>query len=54
MKIHELNSQGTIGVVIPKDIAEMLGWESGQDVLVTTTDDDTVIKLTNKTLRSKE
>ena len=53
MKIHELNSQGTIGVVIPKDIAEILGWKAGQDVIVTTTDNDCIIKLVNKTLKDK-
>lgn len=53
MKIHEINSQGTIAIVIPKDIAEMLNWKAGQDVIVATTEDDTVIKLVNKTLRTK-
>lgn len=53
MKIHEINAQGTIAVVIPKDVAEMLGWKAGQDVIVSTTEDDTVIKLINKSLRNK-
>ena len=53
MKIHKINNEGTIAVVIPKDIAEMLNWKCGQDVIVNTTEDDTVIKLVNKTLRNK-
>ena len=52
MKIHKINSQGTIAVVIPKDLAEMLGWKDGQDVIVSPTEDKAVLKLFNKTLKS--
>lgn len=52
MKIHKINSQGTIAVVIPKDLAEMLGWKDGQDVIVSPTEDNAVLKLFNKTLKS--
>ena len=51
MKIHKINKEGTIAVVIPKDMAEMLGWKDGQDVIVTPGEEDYVIKLTNKTLK---
>lgn len=49
MKILELNSQGTIAVVIPRDIATLLGWEKGQDVTVLPTEDVTTVKLVNTT-----
>lgn len=52
MKIHKINSQGTIAVVIPKDLAETLGWKEGQDVIVSATEDDTVLKLINKSLKN--
>ena len=52
MKIHKINAQGTIAVVIPKDLAEMLGWKDGQDVIVSPTEDNAVLKLFNKTLKN--
>ena len=52
MKIHKINSQGTIAVVIPKDLAEMLGWKEGQDVMVTPTEDNAILKLFNKSLKN--
>ena len=51
MKIHKLNREGTMAVVIPKDTAEILGWKIGQDVLVVTTENDYEIKIVNKTLK---
>lgn len=51
MKIHKLNREGTIGIVIPKDTADILGWEIGQDVLVVTTENDYEIKVVNNTLK---
>ena len=46
MKIQKLNSQGTIAVVIPKDIATSLNWKEGQTVIVSVTADKQ-IKLIN-------
>ena len=37
MKLHKINKEGTIAVVIPKDIADVLGWKEGQDVIVNMT-----------------
>lgn len=54
MKIHSLNSSGTMAVVIPKNLADMLGWEPGQDVVVIPTPDECVVKVINKTLKDKK
>ena len=51
MKLHKINKEGTLAVVIPKDMADALNWKEGHDIIVNSTDDDTVIKLVNKTLR---
>ena len=50
MKIHTLNSQGTIAVVIPKQVAKRLGWEEGQEVFVDTTPEAFKLMLVNQTL----
>ena len=49
MKIQKLNSQGTIAVVIPKDIATSLNWKEGQNVIVSVTE-DRQIKLINTSI----
>lgn len=49
MKLHKINKEGTIAVVIPKDIASVLGWEEGQDVIVNMTDNDCKLFLLNMT-----
>lgn len=54
MKIHRLNSSGTLGVVLPMDIAKSLGWREGQDVIVLTTEDDYKLVIRNMTLQNKE
>jgi AbrB family looped-hinge helix DNA binding protein len=53
MKLHKANTNGSLSVVIPKDIAELLGWKEGHEIVVSPTEDDMVIKLYNKTLRNK-
>lgn len=54
MKLHRINNQGTLAVVIPKDIAQMLGWKEGHDIIVATTNDDTCIHLVNRALRNNQ
>ena len=54
MKIHKINGQGSLAVVIPKDIATVLGWKQGQDVVVNTTNDDSIIKIVNKSLHIRK
>ena len=54
MKIHCLNSSGTLGVVIPMDVAKALGWKEGQDVVVLTTEDDSKLILRNITLQGEK
>lgn len=49
MKLHKVNKEGSIAVVIPKDIASVLGWEEGQDVIVNMTDNDCKLFLLNMT-----
>lgn len=39
MKIVKLNTQRTIAVAIPKDIATSLNWKEGQTVIVSVTAD---------------
>ena len=51
MKIQKLNKQGTLGIVIPKDIAEALGWKAGQEVIVDMTDFAHIIGIHNITLK---
>jgi len=53
MKLHKINKEGTIAVVIPKDIADVLGWKEGQDVIVNMTDDDCKLFLLNMTLKGQ-
>lgn len=50
MKIHKINKEGTIAVVIPKDIAKMLNWKEGQDVIINMTQFDYKLNLVNRTL----
>ena len=54
MKIHRLNSAGSLAIVIPKQIADCLGWEEGQDVIVTPTEKDSVIQVLNMQIREQE
>lgn len=54
MKIHCLNTSGTLGVVIPMDIAKSLGWKEGQDVIVLTTDTDSKLVIRNMSLENTE
>lgn len=54
MKIHKLNSSGSLGIVLPMDIAKALGWKEGQDVIVLTTDQDFKLVVRNMTLENKE
>lgn len=54
MKIHCLNSTGTLGVVIPMDITKSLGWKDGQDVIFYTTEDDSKLILRNMTLKGQQ
>lgn len=53
MKLHKLNSTGTLGIVIPKDIATSLGWKESQDVIVLTTDQDFKLVVRNMTLENE-
>lgn len=50
MKIHKINKEGTIAIVIPKDMAKMLNWKEGQDVMVNMTQFDYKLTLVNRTL----
>lgn len=50
MKIHKVNKEGTIAIVIPKDMAKMLNWKEGQDVMVNMTQFDYKLTLVNRTL----
>ena len=50
MKIHKINKEGTIAIVIPKDMAKMLNWKEGQDVMVNMTQFDHKLILVNRTL----
>jgi len=54
MKIHKLNSSGSLGIVLPMDIVKALGWKEGQDVIVLTTDQDFKLVVRNMTLENKE
>lgn len=49
MKLHKINKEGSIAVVIPKDIANAIGWKEGQDVIVNMTEDDCKLFLLNMT-----
>ena len=50
MKLHKINKEGSIAVVIPKDIADALGWKEGQNVIVNMTDENSKLYLVNMSL----
>ena len=54
MKLRKLNKEGSIGLAIRREVLEPLGWEKGQDVTVSITDDNTKVILTNSTLRQEQ
>lgn len=54
MKLHKANTNGSLSLTIPKDIIELLGWKEKDDIIILTTEDDTMLKLANKTLRSRK
>lgn len=54
MKIHKLNTHGSLAIVIPKQIADFLGWEEGHEVIVTPTEKDSVVTVLNMNVRQKE
>lgn len=49
MKIHKINKEGTLAIVIPKDIASVLDWKEGQDVIINMTEDECKLFLLNMT-----
>ena len=51
MKIHKINKEGTLAIVIPKDIASMLHWKEGQDVIINMTEEDYKLFVVNMSLR---
>ena len=52
MKLHKINKEGSIAVVIPRDIANAIGWKEGQDVIVNMTEDDCKLFLLNMTKKN--
>lgn len=54
MKLHKINKQGTIAVVIPKDVAGIYGWKEGQDIVIIPTENNAIFKLVNKSLEKGE
>ena len=47
MKLHKINKEGTVAVVLPKKIIEKLGWKEGDYVEVSMTENPNTLKLIN-------
>lgn len=47
MKLHKINKEGTVAVVLPKKLIEKLGWKEGDYVEVSMTENPNTLKLVN-------